>query len=162
MLGNLLKLGNIQVRDIMVPRADIVSININNNFEETLKIAAICGAVGGMAPDLDTFIRSANDSLLFIEYHRHFTHSLFFAPLGGLFVSLFLYIFFKNKLSFRNLYLHTTIGFSSHGLLDACTSYGTRLLWPFSDLRVSWNIISIIDPIYTTTLLFFFSFLFFS
>lgn len=38
MLGNLLKLGNIQVRDIMVPRADIVSININNNFEETLKL----------------------------------------------------------------------------------------------------------------------------
>ena len=38
MLGNLLKLGNIQIRDIMVPRADIVSININSNFEATLKL----------------------------------------------------------------------------------------------------------------------------
>ena len=129
--------------------------------KETLKIAAICGAVGGMAPDLDTFIRSANDSLLFIEYHRHFTHSLVFVPLGGLLVSLFLYIFLKNKLPFRNLYLHTTIGYLSHGLLDACTSYGTRLLWPFSDLRVSWNIISIIDPIYTTILLLFLAFCFY-
>ena len=38
MLGNLLKLGNIQVRDIMVPRADIVAINSKNDFEETLKL----------------------------------------------------------------------------------------------------------------------------
>ena len=32
--------------------------------KETLKIAAICGAVGGMAPDLDSLIRSPDDSLL--------------------------------------------------------------------------------------------------
>ena len=38
MLGNLLKLGNIQVRDIMVPRADIVAINIESDFEKTLKL----------------------------------------------------------------------------------------------------------------------------
>ncbi|MDA9654879.1 hemolysin family protein [Pelagibacteraceae bacterium] len=38
MLGNLLQLGNIQIRDIMVPRADIVSININNSFEDTLNL----------------------------------------------------------------------------------------------------------------------------
>ena len=38
MLGNLLKLGNIQIRDIMVPRADIVSIDIDSNFEMTLKL----------------------------------------------------------------------------------------------------------------------------
>jgi|TARA_B100001741_G_scaffold253575_1_gene215672 magnesium and cobalt transporter len=38
MLGNLLQLGNIQISDIMVPRADIVSINITNNFENTLKL----------------------------------------------------------------------------------------------------------------------------
>ena len=38
MLGNLLKLGNIQVRDIMVPRADIVAINIKSDFGTTLKL----------------------------------------------------------------------------------------------------------------------------
>ncbi len=38
MLGNLLKLGNIRISDIMVPRANIVSIDINNNFEKTLKL----------------------------------------------------------------------------------------------------------------------------
>ena len=34
-------------------------------------------------------------------------------------------------------------------LLDACTSYGTQLLWPFSDVRISWNNISVIDPLLT-------------
>ena len=38
MLGNLLQLGNIQISDIMVPRADIVSININSSFKDTLNL----------------------------------------------------------------------------------------------------------------------------
>ncbi len=38
MLGNLLKLGKIQVIDIMVPRADIVSISVETNFFDTLAL----------------------------------------------------------------------------------------------------------------------------
>src|SRR5690606_29471703 len=45
------------------------------------------GALGGMAPDLDVIIRSASDPLLALEYHRHFTHSLAFIPIGGLLVA---------------------------------------------------------------------------
>lgn len=51
------------------------------------------------------------------------------------------------------IYKFAFLGYGTAGLLDACTSYGTRLLWPFSDLRVAWNIISIIDPVYTVPLL---------
>ncbi|MFO7604425.1 MAG: metal-dependent hydrolase, partial [Gammaproteobacteria bacterium] len=32
-------------------------------------------------------------------------------------------------------------------------SYGTHLLWPFSDERIAWHIISIIDPVFTLVLL---------
>ena len=38
MLGNLLKLGKIQVIDIMVPRADIVSISVDTSFSDTLEL----------------------------------------------------------------------------------------------------------------------------
>jgi len=123
--------------------------------KEKLKMAAICGAIGGMAPDLDILIKSASDPLFFIEYHRHFTHSLVFIPFGGLITATFLYLFFKSRSSFKYIYIYTTLGMATHGLLDACTSYGTRLFWPFSDIRVSWNIISIIDPIFTLTILIF-------
>ena len=119
-----------------------------------LKIASFCGAVGGLIPDLDIFIRSKNDPLLFIEYHRHFTHSLAFIPIGGGIISFLLLFFFQKKISFKLLFVFSTLGLLTHGLLDSCTSYGTRLLWPFSDLRVSWNIISIVDPIFTLILFF--------
>ena len=49
---------------------------------------AAMGWLGGMAADLDVLIRSSSDPLLAIEYHRHFTHSLAFVPLGGLIVAL--------------------------------------------------------------------------
>lgn len=37
----------------------------------------------------------------------------------------------------------------THPILDAFTTFGTRLFWPFSDVRVSLSNISIVDPIYT-------------
>ncbi|WP_019218287.1 metal-dependent hydrolase [Legionella tunisiensis] len=44
------------------------------------------------------------------------------------------------------------IGYATHGLLDACTNYGTVLFWPFSERRVYWDLISIIDPFFTVPL----------
>ena len=41
----------------------------------------------------------------------------------------------------------------THPLLDACTTYGTQLLEPFSSLRVAWNVISVADPLYTAPFL---------
>lgn len=120
---------------------------------ERVRQAAVAGWLGGMAPDLDVLIRSSQDSLLQIEYHRHFTHALAFIPFGGLAVALALWPFFRKRVSFGLLYLWTTLGYASHGLLDACTSYGTYLFWPFSDQRVAWNWISVIDPLYTLPLL---------
>ncbi|MCS6928600.1 MAG: metal-dependent hydrolase [Saprospiraceae bacterium] len=37
----------------------------------------------------------------------------------------------------------------THPLLDCCTNFGTQLWQPFSDLRIQWNIISVVDPLYT-------------
>jgi inner membrane protein len=45
------------------------------------------------------------------------------------------------------------IGFATHGLLDAFTTFGTKLLWPFSDQRYSLDIISVVDPMFTVPLL---------
>ena len=93
-----------------------------------IKIAAFCGAIGGMAADLDIFIKSEHDSLLAIEYHRHFTHSIFFIPFGGLIIATLLWlIFFRNKHDYKIIYFFTVIGYATHGILDSFTSYGTNL-----------------------------------
>ena len=120
-----------------------------------LGIIAILGFLSGMAPDLDILIRSNTDPLLSLEYHRQFTHSLIFIPLGGLICALFLFVVFKkiSPFNFKKTWLYCTLGYGTHGLIDACTSYGTLLFWPFSDMRIAWNIISIIDPLFTVTLI---------
>lgn len=127
-----------------------------SKIKKDIKAAAFCGAIGGMAPDLDIFIRSKTDPLLQIDYHRHFTHSISFIPAGGLLTAIFLYYIIRyRKISFKKTLIFSTLGISTHALLDACTTYGTRLLWPFSNARISWNIISIIDLIYTVPLIIF-------
>ncbi len=118
-------------------------------------IATILGFLSGMAADLDIFIRSSNDPLLYLEFHRQFTHSLIFIPVGGFVCAIFFYyIFLSNKdITFKQTYIYSTLGYATHGLLDSCTTYGTQLLWPFTDDRIAWNTISIIDPLFTIPLL---------
>ena len=120
----------------------------------TQRSAMAIGALSGMAPDLDVLIRSTEDPLLFLEFHRQFTHSLFFIPFGAFLCALFFYVvirlqWVKTKLTFSQIYLFSFLGFATHGLLDACTSYGTQLFWPFSNERIAWNTVSIIDPLFT-------------
>lgn len=121
--------------------------------KEETKLATLIGVIAGLLADADIFIYSSSDPLLNIEFHRHFTHSLFFIPIGAAIAMALLWPFLKNRLPAGRLYLYSLLGYSMSGLLDACTSYGTHLLWPFSDERVAFNLISIIDPIFTLSLL---------
>ena len=51
---------------------------------------SLIGFLAGLVPDLDVLIKSSTDPILFLEYHRQFTHLLFFIPFGALIVTLFL------------------------------------------------------------------------
>ncbi len=117
--------------------------------------AAVIGGLAGMAPDLDILIRSDNDPLLALQYHRHFTHSLLFIPIGGFICNLVLHPTLGRwfGVSFWQTLFWCIIGYATHGLLDGCTSYGTQLLWPLTDKRFAWDIISVIDPLVTLPLL---------
>ena len=113
----------------------------------------LVGALAGMAPDLDVLIRSGTDPLLFLEYHRQFTHSLFFIPVGSLLCAGAFAVTIARGISFWLVWLAAFLGYATHGLLDACTSYGTLLLWPFSDRRIAWDTIAVVDPLFTLPLL---------
>ena len=122
------------------------------NKNNILRIGVI-GFLAGLAPDLDVLIRSSNDPILFLEYHRQFSHSLFFIPFGSLIVALLIFPLVKKSMSLKTVYIASFLGYATHGLLDACTSYGTQLFWPFSNERVTWNNISIVDPLFTIPIL---------
>ena len=114
---------------------------------------ALYGAVAGMAPDLDALISSSTDPLLNLDYHRHFSHSLAFIPVGASIVALLIWLISRRRFDFCEIWKACIFGYGTHGLLDACTSYGTHLYWPFTLDRISWNLVSIIDPLFSLPLL---------
>ena len=120
--------------------------------EET-RMATGIGFFAGIIADADILIQSENDPLLNIEFHRHFTHSLFFIPIGALIAAALAWLFIRKRLTFKRIYLFALLGYCLSGVLDALTSYGTHLFWPISDSRLSLNMISVIDPVFTLILL---------
>lgn len=117
------------------------------------RLATAVGFVAGLLADADVLIRSSSDPLLQLEYHRHFTHSLFFVPIGALIAALLLWPVLRHRLPFGRLYLFALLGYSLSGFLDTATTYGTYLLWPLVDERLAFNIIAVVDPVFTLILL---------
>ncbi|TXT25222.1 MAG: hypothetical protein FD134_1138 [Gallionellaceae bacterium] len=120
-----------------------------------MRAAAATGFVAALLADADALIRSSEDPLLVLEYHRQFTHALVFVPVGALLATLLLWPAFKalkHPLGFRRIYLYALLGCATSGLLDACTSYGTHVLWPFTGERIAWSIVPIFDPLFSLAL----------
>mgnify|MGYP006274268945 FL=1 len=125
--------------------------------------AAFIGLGAGLLPDADVLIRSSTDPLLVLEYHRHFTRALVMVSVIALIAALLFGLAARygpigdpqagdGSLPFRRVYGYALLGASLAGVLDACTSYGTHLWWPFSEAAVSWSIIAILDPVFTLLL----------
>lgn len=117
------------------------------------RTAALVGGLAGLLPDADVLIRSATDPLLALEQHRGFTHALAFIPVGAAIAAVPFLLRRGARAKAGLLYATALAGWATHGPLDSLTSYGTQLLWPFSDVRVAWNLVSIIDPMITFPLL---------
>lgn len=118
-----------------------------------VRLAAFGGAAAAMLADADVLIRSDADPLLVLEYHRHFSHALAFIPIGALIASILLWPLLRKRLTWRRTYWFALLGYATAGVLDACTSYGTRLLWPFSDTSISWSIVAVVDPLFSAILI---------
>ncbi|WP_269222610.1 metal-dependent hydrolase [Flavobacterium sp. IMCC34518] len=113
--------------------------------------AMLYGAIIGNIPDIDVlgiFFLSDSKQLLF---HRGITHSLFFAVLITA-----LFGWFCRKRIKNNWMLWTWMFFAamlSHLLIDSFTCYGMGFFEPFSQHRISFNTIFVVDPFYTLPLL---------
>jgi len=116
--------------------------------------AAALGAIVATIPDLDVVLLPLYDSLQRISIHRGFSHSILFSVLGALLLTYILTrIKWTKHLSLKRLFIFNWIALFTHIVLDAFTAYGTQLFLPFSDVRVSFDSINIVDPFYTIPLL---------
>lgn len=115
------------------------------------KKALLMGGILGTLPDLDVFLRYSNDIENFIR-HRGFSHSLLVLPLVAL-VLLPLFKRFFKSLSWGRSYFIIASSLMTHPLLDAFTTYGTQLFYPFNVTPTFISSVFIVDPLYTFWLL---------
>ncbi|MDZ4824758.1 MAG: metal-dependent hydrolase [Flavobacteriales bacterium] len=116
--------------------------------------AMLLGAVAGTIPDLDViYSLFDSDPIAQLEVHRGYSHSMFTHLLLAWFFAWLSKRWSKRDITFSRWYMFWFAGFFTHALLDCCTSYGTRLLLPFTDYQVGFNNISVVDPLYTVPFL---------
>ena len=116
-------------------------------------------ALTAMIPDVDVFfVRSPVD---YIEFHRGITHSLAGGWVLALGCALVLVMFAHVRLKPHRLgeppsprpwslmggWSMAYLLILHHIFLDCMNSYGTQVFLPFSDYRVRWNALFIVDPL---------------
>lgn len=116
--------------------------------------AILWGAIAGTIPDLDVIAGNFMSTVDAMAFHRGLTHSMVFAlvlsPILGWALSR---LYSTLDVSWRRWALLFFLGFFTHTLLDCFTTWGTQLFWPFSDVRIAFKSIFVVDPVYTLPLL---------
>ena len=112
--------------------------------------AIVLGAIAGTIPDLDIVTRFFVDDLTASVMHRGFSHSLIFPFVAAPILAWILKKIYSSytDVSFNDWFKMFFLAIITHPILDAQTTWGTQLFWPF-EWRVAIENIFIIDPIYT-------------
>lgn len=122
--------------------------------------ALLFGAIGGTIPDLDVFIGRFlySNEIQIMAFHRGFMHAILFAVLGCFLFGWSTYKLYnfgnrKNTTVLKDWVWLFFLSLFTHSFLDCFTPYGTQLFVPFSNYRVAFNTISVVDPLYTVPFL---------
>ncbi len=116
--------------------------------------AMVWGAIAGTIPDLDVLLNPWLDTVQQLTFHRSLTHSLLFAVLVSPVLGWLLKRWYRAKpATLADWTLLFFLGFTTHALLDSCTTWGTQLFWPFSTYGVAFYNIFVVDPLYTVPFL---------
>jgi membrane-bound metal-dependent hydrolase YbcI (DUF457 family) len=145
----------------------IVGALIGKGFfsERNGRVATFAATVGAMFPDVDVVQEIfSRDPLAIVKYHRAITHSFLALPFFAALLAWLTragFAFAKKRWNLRDweapswgiLFLICVIAIASHIFLDAMTSFGTRIWYPFSQQRVAWDLLFIIDFCFTAIVL---------
>lgn len=118
--------------------------------------AMLFGAIGGTIPDLDVIIGNLvyGNEIDSLAFHRGFMHSIVFACIASLVLGFILYELYnsgrrKDTTNLKDWIWLFFLSIFTHPILDSFTPYGTQLFLPFTDYRLAFNNISVVDPLYT-------------
>ena len=108
-------------------------------------------ALAAWIPDVDNIVTFFGPEA-YMRYHRGYTHSLIGGALLAWLVTL-MAARLQPAVRKGSLFVLFYCCVISHLFLDCITSYGTGVFLPFSDARISFPSVFIIDPVYTLALI---------
>ncbi|MBS1245113.1 MAG: rane-bound metal-dependent hydrolase [Deltaproteobacteria bacterium] len=104
-------------------------------------------ALGSVLPDADN-AASLLGSELYLRVHRGLSHSLLGISVSSLVLALLFARFGKCK-DAKRLFLLALLGQLTHVVLDLLNAYGTQVLQPFSDARLSLDLLFVVDLLFS-------------
>jgi inner membrane protein len=110
-------------------------------------IATAVVALGSVLPDADN-AASLLGSALYLRVHRGLSHSLLGISVSSLVLALLFACFGKWK-DTKRLFLLALLGQVSHVALDLLNAYGTQVFQPFSDARLSLDLLFVVDLLFS-------------
>lgn len=117
------------------------------------KRAMVIGALAQSLPDIDvlaTLWLSPTENLL---AHRGFTHSFLFVSIASVILAFICdRVFRVADFPIKSWILFLGSQILIHQLIDACNAYGTGWFEPFSDHRISINLLFVADPFFSAPL----------
>jgi membrane-bound metal-dependent hydrolase YbcI (DUF457 family) len=114
------------------------------------RVATFAATLGAVFPDVDLVAELASrDPMAIVKYHRGITHSFVALPFFAAALAWLTRLVARRRgiatPSWGSLTIIYGVGIASHILLDGTTSFGTRMWTPFSQKRVAWDLMFIID-----------------
>jgi len=107
------------------------------------RLPIIAAIVAGNLPDID-FVFRAFGAAFYYTHHRVLTHSVFgILALAVMLAAVFSYLV-KQK-QFKKYFVLSLVLIIGHVFLDLITSFGTEVFFPFSNVRLTFSLIPLID-----------------
>ena len=107
------------------------------------------GAIISSIPDFDVFLSPLFNPVASLFFHRGITHSLLFVFILAPIIGLALWKIERSKLiDLKTWILFSLFPLLSHIFIDCFNTYGTGILEPFTNIRIAYDSMAIIDFIF--------------
>jgi inner membrane protein len=118
-----------------------------------VRASVLVSVLAAELPDLDYLLPAEDEVLHTLSAHRGYSHSLIAAPVVALVAALLAKTVFRGA-ALKALYWRALLVVPlGHLLPDLWTGWGTRLLLPFSERRLTLDWTMVLDPLVTLPLL---------
>jgi inner membrane protein len=116
-------------------------------MDKRTKLAYLFTSVGAsQIPDSDVISQFWDTEGLYQMWHRGITHSIFLTPIWALFFYLICWFLFRIK--DKRLFFLGWLAVIIHNTSDLFNAWGTGYLEPFSQIRITFGTIPIIDFVF--------------